>query len=142
MTTEYKPSGSIRLDAWTMIEQSPCDIPLKVVTSGTTVRGFDDKQEAIDYANLVARFFRTNGVNQRIFVVEPKENTGTRPVLGVHEIVRPKTRRHARQTGTAHDSGSRSVGSWLSSLGSRQAAQAHQQKPLHRFHPETKACSG
>jgi hypothetical protein len=73
MTSPMKPP--IRLDKWAAVADAPTAVPREMAPNGSVFRGMADLEEAMLYADSVAKFFAANGYAGPVFVVEGPTTT-------------------------------------------------------------------
>lgn len=67
--------GKFALDEWTKIYPAPTAIPFELKPTGSTFRGMNDPDKAIEYAKKVSAFFAENYLDKSVYVVRGPTST-------------------------------------------------------------------
>lgn len=68
-------SGKHALDEWAKIYPAPTSVPFELKATGSVFRGMNQLNAAKAYADQVAQFFHSHGLNQSVFVVKGPTST-------------------------------------------------------------------
>ena len=74
-SNEQIEAGKKALDEWTKIYLAPTSVPFELAPNGSTFRGMNNLDKAIEYAGEAYNFFRANGLKKTVFVVKGPTST-------------------------------------------------------------------